>query len=115
MRRLILGVVGLLVLAAAVWSQAPRIARVLRKEVQLTRRELPGAALLFPAGKAVQEKIDYAEGMLEIQFGSTGRANLTWSHQRDAVGRRVRDHAREAAAGVPGRVAGRARPGEGRG
>ena len=79
MRRLILGVVGLLVLAAAVWSQAPRIARVLRKEVQLTRRELPGAALLFPAGKALQEKIDYADGRLEIQFGSTGRANLTWT------------------------------------
>jgi hypothetical protein len=79
MRRLILGVVGLLVLAAAVWSQAPRIARVLRKEVQLTRRELPGAALMFPTGKALQEKIDYADGRLEIQFGATGRANLTWT------------------------------------
>ena len=79
MRRLILGVVGLLVLAAAVWSQAPRIASVLRKDVRLTRRELPGAALLFPAGKTLQEKIDYADGRLEVQFGSAGRANVTWA------------------------------------
>lgn len=77
MRWSILAVV-VIVVGVAFW-QTPRVARMLRRDVQLERRELPGAALLFPAGKAMQEKVAYEDGRLEIHFGAAGRANLTWT------------------------------------
>ena len=78
MRWLIVGSVGFLILVGVVWSQAPRIARVLRKDVELTRSELPGAALLFPTGEVMQQKLDYKDGGLEIKFRSQARAHITW-------------------------------------
>jgi hypothetical protein len=77
MRWSILAVV-VVVVGVAFW-QTPRVARMLRKDVELTRRELPGAALLMPAGKALEEKIAYQDGGLEIQFGGAGRAKISWS------------------------------------
>ncbi len=73
-----------MVLVGVAFWQTPRVARMLRRDVELTRRELPGAALLFPAGKAMQEKITYGDGRLEIQFGAAGRAKP----QLDAQARR---------------------------
>jgi hypothetical protein len=70
------------VVGVAFW-QAPRLAHLLRDDVQLTRRELPGAALLVPTGKAkangTQDKVAYEDGRIEIPFGSSGRVNLTWT------------------------------------
>ena len=86
MRWLIVGSVGLLVLAGVVWSQAPRIARVLRKDVELTRRELPGAALLFPAGEVMQQKLDYTDGGLEIKFRCAGTSAHHLENRRAADG-----------------------------
>ena len=67
MRRLLVGVVGLVVLAGVVWSLAPHIRRLLpSKQVELARREVPGAALLFPPGKPAPEQHDYQEGRVEV-------------------------------------------------
>lgn len=77
MRWSILAVV-VVVVGVAFW-QTPRVARMLRGDVELTRRELPGAALLMPAGKTLEEKIAYEDGSLEIQFGGAGRAKISWS------------------------------------
>jgi hypothetical protein len=116
MRWSILAVV-VAVVGVAFW-QAPRVARMLRNDVQLSRRELPGAALLFPTGKAVQEKIAYADGRLAIQFASSGRANLTWTTGepltdgelqtmivtpvRDSLGLSVAEHGEVKVAGTSG-------------
>ena len=78
MRWLIGAVVGFLALAALVWWQSPRVARLLRKDVQLARRELPGAAIAFPEGKLLQEDLAYPEGKVLVRVGSA-RFGLSWN------------------------------------
>ena len=78
MRWLIGATVGFVALAALVWWQSPRVARLLRKDVQLARRELPGGAIAFPEGKLLQEDLSYPEGKVLVRVGSA-RFGLSWN------------------------------------
>ena len=79
MRKVLVGVAGMVVLAGVVWSLAPHIRRLLPgKQVTLARRELPGAALLFPAGKPAPESQDYQAGRVELELPAGGLAQLEW-------------------------------------
>lgn len=66
MRWLVLVLIGVLGLAAA------------GCETKLARRELPGAALQFPVGKAKEERLDYQQGKLMMEIGSRTRVQLDW-------------------------------------
>jgi hypothetical protein len=79
MRKLLVGVAGMVVLVGVVWSLVPGVRRLLPgKQVTLAKRELPGAALLFPADKTAPEPLDYQAGRVEAELPAGGLAQLEW-------------------------------------
>ena len=60
------------------WMMVVLLAELACTDVPLARRELPGAAILFPSGTVDDERLDYEDGKVSIETRS-GRVMLRWS------------------------------------
>ena len=69
---------GVALVAGVLWSQAPRLARLLPGKIELARREVPGAAFQFPVGKVKEQKLDYEAGKVSVEVARDSIAAMEW-------------------------------------
>lgn len=79
MRWLIAAVAGGIVASSLTWSKGPALASPPPAGVELARREVPGATLLFPKGKVTRHEPGAESGKLQIELGDGGRAQIGWT------------------------------------
>jgi hypothetical protein len=79
MRLLVAAVAGGIVASSLAWSKGPVLASPRPASVELARREVPGAALLFPKGKVTRDEPGLQTGKLQIELGDGGRAQIGWT------------------------------------
>jgi hypothetical protein len=79
MRPLIAALAGVLASSSVAWAKGAGPATAQRASVELAKRAVPGAALLFPVGKVTRDEPGHETGKFQVQIGEGGRAQLGWT------------------------------------